>query len=465
MPLTDFSRPMRAVADKYVHIPATVTIFKEGEYYFAVDWSAGVLVDTGTDAATVIQSAIDYLANGGKIFIRHGEYTTDKSLQYKPGIVIEGEVRGSIWGGATTLKYTPTSGALFESASNSVINWGFTVKHLVLEAQAYSRQTCALDIGLVGLGCFEDLFIRNFGTGISIDGEKTWGDGAGGVPNGDSLSADYIYQNSNFEKIIIRECYNGIRHIGRNIGNNAFYNIKIFPEENPSRYGIYLHGSSDGQPGNNGLNKFYGVYIYGNFERSIYVSDMSSLNEFYGLNLETSQNYYAIYVEDPPSAQVLKGNIFEGEVSRGKINPGKYSWFRLLKTNENWYPIPLEIKPCENTDYTGDTYEMSTSPGEANFHGGVPITTPKCYLKTPDGSYDAGTVYVFYTYWYLLDENFFDTYRRLSVKITPVCGYNSNSLYGTWGYVKTSTNRELAIRFNCTRSFTGWAQICAEIST
>jgi hypothetical protein len=62
---------------------------KTGEVVYGGQWNAGGV--SGTDASTVIQSAIDALTNGGKVFVKGGEYLIKRALRPCSNLILEGE--------------------------------------------------------------------------------------------------------------------------------------------------------------------------------------------------------------------------------------------------------------------------------------------------------------------------------------------------------------------------------------
>jgi hypothetical protein len=91
-PLRD---PLRLFTDQVV-IPPSYLIFKDdaGNIY-AKNGRTGQINFPGTDAATVIQQAIDALVGkGGRIFIQSGTYNITRSIKLIPNLVIEGESPG-----------------------------------------------------------------------------------------------------------------------------------------------------------------------------------------------------------------------------------------------------------------------------------------------------------------------------------------------------------------------------------
>jgi len=71
---------------------ASYVVFKVGAMYYAKNGRTGQIEFSGTDASTVIQSAIDALTDGGRIFIKKGTYELSTFLEIKTsGIILEGE--------------------------------------------------------------------------------------------------------------------------------------------------------------------------------------------------------------------------------------------------------------------------------------------------------------------------------------------------------------------------------------
>jgi len=70
-------------------IPCTAMIYKEGSQIVARYGEYGGVISQGTDAATVIQDAIDY--GTGSVFIRSGTYTISSKISVKGNLSIFGE--------------------------------------------------------------------------------------------------------------------------------------------------------------------------------------------------------------------------------------------------------------------------------------------------------------------------------------------------------------------------------------
>ncbi|MHA1289763.1 MAG: hypothetical protein ACTSPB_20460 [Candidatus Thorarchaeota archaeon] len=95
------SRDWNALLDHGLEKTASYVIRKNGSYYEAINGSTGKIdyggqnnaggVD-GTDAAAVIQAAVDTLTNGGKILIKKGKYDINSRIEIRSeGLIFEGE--------------------------------------------------------------------------------------------------------------------------------------------------------------------------------------------------------------------------------------------------------------------------------------------------------------------------------------------------------------------------------------
>ena len=82
--------------------PASYIIYKDGlGYVYAKNGETGKIDFRGTDAATVIQNAIDSLS-GGKIFIKKGTYEVSSAINIKSNLQIVGEAVPELTGARFT---------------------------------------------------------------------------------------------------------------------------------------------------------------------------------------------------------------------------------------------------------------------------------------------------------------------------------------------------------------------------
>jgi len=83
--------PLKRLWD-YIVIQPSYVIFKRGDVILAKNGETGQIEFSGTDASSVIQSAIDALGTqGGKIFIKKGKYEISSSIKLASKIILEGE--------------------------------------------------------------------------------------------------------------------------------------------------------------------------------------------------------------------------------------------------------------------------------------------------------------------------------------------------------------------------------------
>ena len=93
------------------------TIWREGSNYFAKN-KYGEIEFSGTNASQVIQSAINALTNGGKIFIHQGVYEINTPIILKEHITIVGEggIKSNSGKGTTVLSATQSIDSVFKTS-------------------------------------------------------------------------------------------------------------------------------------------------------------------------------------------------------------------------------------------------------------------------------------------------------------------------------------------------------------
>jgi hypothetical protein len=133
------------------------TVWAEGATYYAKD-SYGNISYSGTDAGTVIQSAINALTFG-KILIKSGEYYVKTlNLTGKKGITIEGELlpdksmAGNNIGTALVLANN-TNDDMFKKIESTEDRYAISLRNLVLRGnKAYQTAGCGINFGGSGGG-------------------------------------------------------------------------------------------------------------------------------------------------------------------------------------------------------------------------------------------------------------------------------------------------------------------------
>ena len=167
-------------------LPYSYVILKENNIIKAIN-SDGKIEFKGTDAATVIQSAVNALTNGGKIFIKDGTYVISSkiSLPYE-GLLIEGSERKATILGMSSAgefsienEYVSLKNLWFDGLSGATKNFinndavtgrkfGITLENLWM----YRRS----NVFLISLNDVEQLTIK--GCHFEDFGQRTWFDDA-----------------------------------------------------------------------------------------------------------------------------------------------------------------------------------------------------------------------------------------------------------------------------------------------
>lgn len=154
---------------------ATYVIFKDDSNIKARNGTTGHIDYSGTDAATVIQAAIDALgSNGGKIYIAKGQYEIRSTLTItESSITLEGAIEGSdIYGGGTILhgdgstKLLSITGAV--SGEIEVVN----IRYICFNGAASAKSVGAygIEIKRATEVHIENCAVRRAGdTGVFID--------------------------------------------------------------------------------------------------------------------------------------------------------------------------------------------------------------------------------------------------------------------------------------------------------
>ena len=151
---------------------ASYVIYKQGNVIYAKNGETGAVEFSGTDAATVIQQAIDALTSGGKIFIKAGTYTLTNSLTLKPGVSIEGVFPrrkniepGAPDGSAAVIE----GGTVFEAASSDIVALtgnnliGVELRNLAFKGFKRAMEFGAKDTLGMAFSRLENIYIDNSG--------------------------------------------------------------------------------------------------------------------------------------------------------------------------------------------------------------------------------------------------------------------------------------------------------------
>lgn len=197
----------------------------DGTYVWAKDGKTGQVVFggvnnvggvSGTNASAVIQSAINALPNGGKIFIKAGTYLLSNQLYIeKDNIALEGE------GASTVLKQTTAGKHGLVINSENVFRQRIRIANLVLDGNYPNTSSTNGIEALCFESTFENIIVRNWGNvGINIKYTSAFS-------CGDNRLINIIAHNNRWEGILIQSndnyviqanCYNndiGLHQKGR----------------------------------------------------------------------------------------------------------------------------------------------------------------------------------------------------------------------------------------------------------
>jgi len=155
--------------------PASYIIYSGSDgLYWARNGHTGLINYSGSDAATVIQNAINALPNGGRIFIKEGTYTINSRIVVASGVEICG-----VWGRTKLISAGITDGtAIFQG---TVAITDLSIHDLYIEGKHYNPfptlrvpTTDSWCILLTG-GLAENIHIyniwaKNFATAVFING-------------------------------------------------------------------------------------------------------------------------------------------------------------------------------------------------------------------------------------------------------------------------------------------------------
>jgi len=83
--------PLKRFFDQVITAPVYI-VFQQAGVIYAKNARTGQIEFSGTDAATIIQKAIDAASasGGGEVFIKEGTYTLTKAVEMKPNVVLRG---------------------------------------------------------------------------------------------------------------------------------------------------------------------------------------------------------------------------------------------------------------------------------------------------------------------------------------------------------------------------------------
>ncbi|RLI43872.1 hypothetical protein DRO69_08670 [Candidatus Bathyarchaeota archaeon] len=319
---------------------------------YAKNGRTGQIEFSGSDAATVIQQAIDALTNGGKILIRAGNYTINTTLNIADNISIIGEGID-----VTTLTYTGASNALELKGS------GVFIADLTLKGNADSGH------GIYGTNKsprgFINLKIEDFGEdGVHIEyanvfyliGVISW------KLSSPPKNTGYGFYIKNCNVVLIESCTAYQNRVGIFLWNtnnvlisntNSEYNAEKNIQLGPSNWATTIRDSYiDGAD--------YGVWITSSDEYPCGNIKIEN-NRFYGQATASITIYYTTKV-------VIENNIFTGGANIAvELKPGASD----IAVENNYFEDVITVF----TALAGTTYKFRNNAGFVTENSGTATFT------------------------------------------------------------------------------------------
>jgi hypothetical protein len=238
---------------------ASYVIWTDGTYVYAKNGKTGAIDFKGTDASTVIQSAVNALTSGGKIFIKAGTYVLKPrpatwgyaciDLSNKVNVELEGE------GKSTVLKLIDNAKQYTNDVqSGNVIYYGnanyIAIRHLKIDGNKANNT----DSGVDGDGC-------------GIRGYATYRDIVEDVHFYNCVREGFYATNTqwSFYKDLFAE---GCGYYGIVLDSLALATVVNVSTYNNKRAGLYIMGGATREPayvtvigGSHQYNEYFGVHI------------------------------------------------------------------------------------------------------------------------------------------------------------------------------------------------------------
>ena len=295
-------------------IPTSYVIYKTGNFRVAEPAKrSGLKRISGTDASTVIQSAIDALTSEGKIFIKAGVYNITKTIKVKNNyVLLEGESFGS------TRFDLGFDGVLLQLGDDDAEYEHITVRNLQFKGNRPNFSGSAIKVQNTARAVIEGCWIRDFSDyGIWVRAES-------GYDSRDArIVSNYLSQmlihsifldvRSDDAKVFLNTITqpapettgDAIRAV-----ENSYYMLKNTIAG--GLHNINLIGAFDSIVVGNACDAAFrdAIRVYGDSNKSIIMS-----NRVYNASQENNNTYDGIHVEGT-STYVADGIIIVGNVIR-----------------------------------------------------------------------------------------------------------------------------------------------------
>jgi parallel beta-helix repeat protein len=318
--------PMRVGLPSY---PYSFLIEKRGNLIVAQD-SRGRIQYSGTDAASVIQSAINALTSGGKIFIKNGTYTFPNPNVLTPSLYLNGDSNITLEG---------EEGVVFERSAGRILqienSTNITIKNIKFYHSTNSYATAIFLRGVqYNINIIDNIIEHASGTlgtpwdaiacdtdiNCSIYGYRIVGNKIQSQVDGISLRGGYGWI-----------CNNEIWEYGLINGNAGGITFTSGPNDDYNNYDVHICGNKI-LLGSGGLNnvkggiifwkKFTNVLIESNYIESgthgIDICPPAGLTNTKNISIKNNVIFGAqtgIYVQNTEGSIDIANNIIDGNTT------------------------------------------------------------------------------------------------------------------------------------------------------
>jgi len=326
-----------ALLDHALEKPASYIIRKNGSYYEAINGTTGKIDYSGTNASTVIQSAINALTSGGKIFLKAATYEIGTTIYLKDFRTLCGENHY-----ATVLKATAAITVLDTPFTGGYVNQYIVIENLMVDGNGIATKGIHFP---VWRGRIRNVVVRSVaGDSIHIEGNVN-----SAIEN---VIEDVVTQNVGMTTA---------GSAGIRLGTKATDNIIRRHIARDSDYGVYVGAAGNIITNSHyyGLNKnciyiapveyvqIVNNYIEGSEEHCIFVAAGQHKSLLIANNIFTGEHYVAntydaIYFDGTSGDWALGGTVIGNVLYRSSSNVSRY----FINLN-----YPARMKVTDNKIY------------------------------------------------------------------------------------------------------------------
>ena len=361
-----------ALLDHGLEKPTSYIIRINGSTFEAVNAHTGKIDYSGTDASSVIQSAIN--AGAGKVFLKRGRYNLSSELTINEGVVLEGEVLG-----APLVTDKRTVLVTYKDTDFITLKGGSELKNLdIAMGTALSDSHAILNItSSSGVDFQKPIIIDNVFVSGAIEA------------NGSALKLS-IDSDANVSGVLVRnfswygfnkgvELILNSSYPSASISGNRFFGLT----GKSSKYFIYLDTQGIGTPYLS-TNQFLGVILQctSGSLRGIYIGAKANANQFIGTSIyDVPSSSYGVEICSGTEGTLLIGRVYKvlDNGTRTKIiNPYDYITQNGGTATFNGDGTTTSFNISHGLVSTPSTYVVS--PASADAKGEFYVTADSTYI-------------------------------------------------------------------------------------